>query len=238
MRRREDVASHVVHPPFARLVRERQPADRGQKFVGGELRGNRTRGGARFLHRGRERRFFEDDPKPVSQGQQIVDGDRPLGGDRLVERAVRSGENSGVGELWRPGLDRVFESEYAVAQQRCREDSEQWFAERRDAKRGVFGHGLGRSDGQQAGREDLGVVPLGSSLSRSNPRNHPRYAPICHLVLERTPHRIKLRSHTSTVPRSVERVNTGRAAATWRPPLRRSRRRWRQRSFRRGRCPQ
>ena len=112
---------------------------------------------------------LHEQPMAHAEGQQILDRDRAIGRDRVVERTVDVPEGPAVGQLGQQPVDRLVQGHRAVLHQQHRRRGEDRLGHRRDAKDGVAPHGLVAAERHRADRVDVHLVTLGHE------GHHPRH---------------------------------------------------------------
>ena len=118
----------VVAPRRARLERERHRRQRVQPLLRAELDGVLTRLGAVRDHLVLQRARGGHHPVPGHIREQVTQSDRPVGGNRVIERRRRRAQHPALGEFGEPALHGIVEAESPVLHQ---------------LQRGRGGHGLG-----------------------------------------------------------------------------------------------
>jgi hypothetical protein len=139
----QDLCAHVIQPPLARLMRERQPAEALHELVGRA----RKRPGAqrqasvdeRVLERG-PRREERDFAVPRAIRQQVAYGDRARRGHRVVQLAVDGPQDLPVRELRQEGVDGVVEPQRAFLDENHRRHRRDRLRHRGQAKNRIAPH--------------------------------------------------------------------------------------------------
>jgi catechol 2,3-dioxygenase-like lactoylglutathione lyase family enzyme len=101
-------------------------------------------------HRRRDRPLGEDTP-PHPQGEQVVDGDRPVRRHGVVQLGVVPHQHPAVGQLGQQPLHRLLQVDQIVLDQRHRGGRQDRLGQRRDAERRIAGH---RHAAAEAGGSD------------------------------------------------------------------------------------
>lgn len=144
----EDVGASVVEPLLARLVEERDARQRGRPGVRtGDLPGLRRslpQFAEQELHRGQGEVGGESVAR--TEGQQVGDGDRTVGGDHVVDGCGRRTDDRRCGEFRQPARHRRIEGEQPVLDQDHRGRCGHRFGEGGDPEEGVAGHRRGAFD--------------------------------------------------------------------------------------------
>jgi len=139
----EDVGAAVIHPPFARLVDERQAPEAFHQLVRRMRRQVRARRDACFRHRGLDRvargiGHHGADPEP--KGQEIAQRDRTLGRHGIVQRAVDGAQHLAVRQFGEPAVDRLIEPQLGLLDQDHGGDGGDRLGHRSDPEDGVAPH--------------------------------------------------------------------------------------------------
>src|SRR5215217_4797468 len=119
----------------------------GDPSIGGDmLRGTwRTNRHSQLVHRRSYRVVMWVDHEQAEswrKGEKIANGDRPVGGNGVVDRPVEALEHLPIGELGKEAIDRLIEAELAFLDQDHRGSGGDWLRHRGDAKDGVARHRL------------------------------------------------------------------------------------------------
>ena len=168
----------VVLPPFARLMHQRQRAEAPDPLVHGVRRARvwltedklQRIGGfdnrERWIERWIEGRL-EQVAEAHAERQQVVERDRATGRDRVVEWTVDPPEDPPVGQLGKPRVDRLIQSQLALFDEHHRRRGEDRLGHRGDAKQRVAAHGLGAAERLEADGVDVHVVTLSDQAHHS-----------------------------------------------------------------------
>jgi hypothetical protein len=116
----------------------------------------------RLCHRlldGVSRREDHHRPDPEAKGQQVAQGDRPIRGQGIIERAVDGAQHSAVRQLRQPPIDRLVETQHAFLHQNHRRCGHDRFGHRGDAEDGVAPHRVAAAERLGADRVDLNLAP-------------------------------------------------------------------------------
>ena len=123
-----------------------------------------------------QRRHGEADAE--AEGEQVVQRDRPLGGDRVVERAVRGAQHAAVRQFGQPALDRVVQPDPPLLDQEHRSGGGDRLGHRGDAEDGVAPHG--RAGAQVLLARDCDV----DRVAARHQSDRARQRPVAHVILE------------------------------------------------------
>jgi hypothetical protein len=104
------------------------------------------------------------------EGQDVLDGYRAFGQDRVIEARVQVAQDPRRRELGQPAVDRVIEGHRPVLDEQHGRHSGDRLADRRDAEDGVAPDGLGIAEGLVPEGRDVHVVAPGDQ------RNYPGQA--------------------------------------------------------------
>ena len=103
-------------------------------------------------------------PQPAEaemERQHVLDRDRPLGRDRVIEAGLQGAQDPRCGEFGQPSLHRIVEGHGPVLDEQHRRHAGDRLGDRRDAEDGVTPDGFGITEGLVPDRRDVYVATPG-----------------------------------------------------------------------------
>ncbi len=100
-------------------------------------------------------------PVPGTEGEEVGDGDRAVGGDHVVERRGRGADDHRRREFRKPARHGEVEGQQAVLDQHHGDGRGHRLGDRGDPEEGAAGHGGGAGRVEGADGRDLHVFAVG-----------------------------------------------------------------------------
>ena len=111
------------------------------------------------------RRHHRAEAEP--EAEEVFEGDRPVGGDRVVELGVDRPQHTPVRQFGQKVVDRILEPEEALLDQRHRRDGGDRLCERGDPEDGVARERGVCGEGRRADGVDVHVLAPGQERDQS-----------------------------------------------------------------------